>query len=194
MNATTQAAAAASTGQASAAPAAQPAPDPFAKLPIVTLGETKTVDLTAADVPAGPPRKYEKLATAAVEVKSPMQIGWKHERAVFVPGKVTKELRPTSVHGTIVRLVNAAGKAGINAIDLVVAVRQECRGNKRSVFCNTGDGAAALPAVGWAEGWINSAVTRGLIGTHATKQAPTLRAEPKPEAAAGDGKATGTNG
>lgn len=176
------------------APAA-PAPDPFANLPTVKLGDTTAVDLSAAKVPSGPPRKYEKVATAASEVKSPMLVGWKHERAVFTPGTNRKELRASSVHGTVQAIVAAAGRTGINAIDLVTQLRQRQVGNKRSVYCNNGD-AGALPAVGWAEGWINSAVTRNIISVHASKQAPALRAEPAPEASGGDGAAakTGTNG
>jgi hypothetical protein len=187
-NAAAAAAITAATGTTdqAAAPAVQPA-DPFANLPVITLGDTKAVDLSAADVPAGPARKYEKEANSAAELKSPMKIGWKHERAVFLPGTNRKELKASSVHGTVQRLVNAAGRQGLNAIDLVTELRKAQVGNKRSVFCNAGD-KGALPAVGWAEGWINSAVTRNIVSISATKQAPLLRAEPKPEAKA-DGDA-----
>lgn len=179
--------------ETAAAPEA-PKVDPFANLPTVKLGETTAVDLAAAKVPQGPVRKYAKVDETARTSKSPMMIGWKHERAVFVPGTNRKELRATSVHGTIAAIVATAGRAGINAIDLVTQLRQRQVGNKRSIYCQDGS-AGALPAVGWAEGWINSAVTRNIVGVHATRQAPALRAEPAP-AAEGEGGAakTGTDG
>lgn len=155
-------------------------PDPFANIPIAKLHEAEVQDLSG--FPTGPARKYQKVHEAAVTTKMPVQAGWKHERAVFVAGTNRKELKPTSVHGTIQAIVAAAGRAGINAYDLVAQVRVKQVGNKRSVYCSNESGGA-LPAVGWAEGWINSAVTRGIISVHATKQAPALRADQK--AAAG---------
>ncbi len=152
--------------------------DPFANLPTVTLGETGNVpDYTG--IATAPERKYAKVADEARNAKSPMQVGWKHERAIFVPGTNKRELKAGSVHGTVQAIVNKAGRAGISAIELVCQLRQAQIGNKRSIYCTE------LPPVGWAEGWINSAVTRNIVGVHATRQASPLRAEPKPEAATG---------
>jgi hypothetical protein len=49
-------------------------------------------------------------------------------------------------------------------------------GNKRSHYCMSGD-AGALPAIGWAEGWLNTAITKSIANVHPTKQAPALREE-----------------
>lgn len=153
--------------------------DPFANIPVITLNEASVRDLSGQETSAA--RKYSKVAEAAAETKMPVMIGWKHERAIFVPGTNRQERKGSSVHGTIQSVVAAAGRSGITAYDLAAEVRVRQIGNKRSHYCEK------LPPVGWAEGWINSAVTRGIISVHATRKAPALRAD---QTAAKDTEAT----
>lgn len=164
-------------------------PDPFAGLPTVQLAEATVLDLSSLETSA--PRKYTKVNEAAIGAKMPIMSGWKHSRAMFVPGNVTKEHRAGSVFGTIVDIAKRAGKAGISSYEMATELRRAQIGNKRSHYCEK------LPPVGWAEGYLNSAVTQGLIGVHATKQAPALAVAAAESAGkdAGDGaKSTGTNG
>jgi hypothetical protein len=160
----------------------QAKPDPFANLPLVRLNDVEVVDMT--EVATSDPRKYAKVQEAAAAARMPTKAGWKHSAAMFVPGSLTKEFRGGSVFGTVVDLVKKAGRTGIASYELATQLRQAQLGNKRSHYCT------ALPPVGWAEGYIDSAVTQGLIGTHATKKAPALVAPPAPAAPAeGEGKA-----
>jgi hypothetical protein len=161
---------------AATTPADQPVADPFANLPTITVGEDdNVVDLTAYGSQDGErhadPRKYAKVHAEAVEGKLPIQRGWKHAEAVFVPGRNQggeNGFKPGSVYGTIHELVRRAGKQGVSAQELVTAVRIKQIGNKRSVYCN------GLPPVGWAEGWLNSAVTKNIVGIHASRKAKPL--------------------
>lgn len=162
----------------------QAAPDRFANLPTVKLNEAEVEDMSGLAV--SNPRKYQKISDAAIAARLPMQSGWKHTSAVFVPGAITKEYRAGSVFGTIQDAVKRAGKAGINSFELCAAVRRAQIGNKRSHYCTE------LPPVGWAEGYINSAVTQGIVGVHGTRKAPALTA-PVAEPAK-DEKKDGTNG
>lgn len=160
------------------APADQPAAapvDPFANVPVIRLHEADVQDLSGFETAA--PRKYAKVAEAARDSKMPVQAGWKHERAVFTLGQSRQERKPNSVYGTIMAIAQAAGRAGINAYDMATIVRMKQVGNKRSHYCGDGKGGGAIPPVGWAEGWINSAVTRGILSVSATKRAPALRPE-----------------
>lgn len=187
MNAKTQAAEKGDSANANADQTQEQArPDPFANLPTVQLNEATVPDLSGVEV--SNPRKYAKINEAAVNGKLPMQSGWKHSAAMFVPGNVTKEHRAGSVFGTIVDIVKRAGKAGIASYELCTELRRAQIGNKRSHFCEK------VPPVGWAEGYINSAVTQGLIGVHATRKAPALTAPAAAPAADGADKGTGTNG
>lgn len=153
--------------------------DPFANLPIVRLGEadvTDTSGLTHSEA-----RKYLKGHEAAIGAKMPIQPNWKYASALFQPG-VVKESRPGSVFHSIQDIVGRAGKAGITSYELATQLRKAQIGNKRSHYCT------ALPPIGWAEGYINSAVQQGMIKVHATKKAPALvvaaaQAEAKAEGA-----------
>lgn len=161
-------------------------PDPFDGLPTVQLNEATVLDLSGVETSA--PRKYQKVNEAAIGAKMPIMSGWKHSAAMFVPGNVTKEHRAGSVFGTIVDLVKRAGKAGIPSYELATELRRAQVGNKRSHYCEK------VPPVGWAEGYINSAVTQGIIGVHATKKAPALAVAAAEQAGDNADKGTGTNG
>lgn len=165
---------------------AQEAQDRFAKLPTIKLNEAEVLDLSGEQV--SNPRKYTKVSEAAIANRMPTQIGWKYSAAMFVPGSVTKEFRAGSVFGTIADIVRRSGKAGIPSYELATQLRTAQIGNKRSHYCTE------LPPVGWAEGYINSAVQQSLIGVHATKKAPALTAPAPAPAADGAAKGDGTNG
>lgn len=179
-----QAAAAESQADTNEQPARK---DPFEGLGTVKLAEATVLDLSGVAI--SNPRKYAKANETAVAAKLPVMSGWKYGTAVLVAGSVTKEHRAGSVFGTLVDLTKRAGRQGINAYDLAIELRRAQVGNKRSHYCEQ------VPPVGWAEGYINSAIQQGLINVHATRKAPALVAPaPAPAADSGDGKATGTNG
>lgn len=160
----------ATAAEGEAEPEAEPAVDPFAEVPVVSIGDDVSFqDFT--DVETSNPRKYEAVNAAARADRSPTAKGWKHERAMLIPGTNKKELKPGSVYGTIQQIVNAAGRVGIPAYVVANKLRRMQIGNKRSHYCE------ALPPVGWAEGWINTAITKSIVGVHASKQAPALRDE-----------------
>lgn len=168
---TTEANAEGGEGEA-AEPEAEPEPtvDPFAELPVVNRGEGAVfTDFTDAET--SNPRKYEAVNAAARADRSPTAKGWKHERAMLIPGTNKKELKAGSVYGTIQQIVSAAGRSGIPAYVVANMLRRKQIGNKRSHYCE------ALPPVGWAEGWINTAITKSIAGVHPTKQAPAIRDE-----------------
>ena len=164
--------------------------DPFADVPVTKIGDgVEFQDFT--DTPGGDPRKYANVHSAATAERLPTMKGWKHERAMLIPGTNRAERKPTSVYGTIQQIVAAAGRAGIPAYVVANKLRRLQAGNKRSVYCVSGD-QAALPAIGWAEGWINTAITKGIAGVHPTKQAPALREEvTEGEAKANEAEAQG---
>jgi len=165
--------------KAAEAPAEEPKPDPFATLPRIKVADADDV-LDMSGVECSPARKYERVHTDAVGAKLPVQRDWKYREAVFIPGTHKggeNGFKPGSVWGTIADIVQRAGRQGIEAQELVTLVRQRQIGNKRSHFCT------ALPPVGWAEGWINSAVSRNIVQLHATKKARALVVAPKGEEA-----------
>lgn len=131
-------------------------PDPFANLPIVTVDDVSLPDLSK-ETAVNQPFKYEGVHAKAVEAGSAVKQGWKYANARFTIGRSLKELKPTSSHGMIFQLVGTAGKAGLSATELVTRHRIGQIGNKRSKYCDS------LPPVGWSEGWVDTAVTRGLI-------------------------------
>jgi hypothetical protein len=168
-----------------AAPVAEPTPDPFADVPVTKLGDDVEFQ-DFSDVRTSAPRKYEAVNAAAIADRSPTVKGWKHERAMLIPGTNRKELKPGSVYGTIQQIVNAAGRSGIPAYVVANKLRRLQIGNKRSHYCES------LPPVGWAEGWINTALTKLIVGSHQTKQAPALRDEvTEGEAKANEAEAQG---
>lgn len=161
------------TTEGSTEPTVEAAPDPFADVPVTKIGDDVSFE-DYSDIATGDPRKYSTVHAAAVAERLPTAKGWKHERAMLIPGRSSRELKPTSVYGTIQQIVQAAGRAGIPAYVVANKVRRLQAGNKRSHYCLAGD-AAALPAIGWAEGWINTAITKNIVGVHPTKQAPAIR-------------------
>lgn len=151
--------------------------DPFADVPVTKIGDTGVEFRDFTDTPTGDPRKYAGVHTAALALRMPTKPNWKHERAMLVPGTNRQDRKPTSVYGTIAAIVNAAGRAGIPAYVVANKVRQLQAGNKRSVYAVNAAGEATLPAIGWAEGWLDTAITKGIANVHPTKQAPALREE-----------------
>ena len=166
-----------STPEAAAAPK-----DPFANLPMVKIEEYDFRDLSAADKNSDP-RKYETVHKDAVSNKLPMKRNWKHSSHMIAMGQVRKEHKPNSVYGTIAQIVSEYGRAGVPAYVLVARVRQAQIGNKRSHYCT------ALPPIGWAEGWIDTFISKG-HGRVMEKKAPPVTAEVKAEIAEGDKQAT----
>jgi hypothetical protein len=160
-------------GESGAAEAA--APDPFADVPVTKIGDDVEFS-DFSDTPTADPRKYANVHAAAVGDRLPTVKGWKHERAMLVPGTNRKEFKQGSVYGTIQQIVNAAGRTGIPAYVVATKLRRLQVGNKRSHYCGTGE-VAQLPPIGWAEGWLNTAITKNIAGVHPTKQAPALREE-----------------
>lgn len=149
---------------------AAPVADPFADVPTVSLGDDVSFD-DFTDMATSEPRKYANVHAAARGERLPTAKGWKHERAMLTPGTNKKELKAGSVYGTIQQIVQAAGRSGIPAYVVATKLRRLQVGNKRSHYCD------GLPPIGWAEGWINTAITKNIAGVHPTKQAPSLREE-----------------
>lgn len=161
-------AAAAAVIAAGATEAVEATVDPFADVPVTRIGDDVSFD-DFSDTPTSAPRKYSTVHAAATGERLPTKKGWKHERAMLVMGTNRKELKPTSVYGTIQAIVQAAGRAGIPAYVVATKVRRAQVGNKRSHFCE------GLPPIGWAEGWIDTALTKSIAGVHPTKEAPAIR-------------------
>lgn len=160
----------------------QPAPvvDPFADLPLVTIGDYDFRDLTTVTV--SEPRKYEGVHRSATEAKAHMKAGWKHSDAMITKGTAHRDFKPGSVYGTIQQIVQSYGRSGVPAYVLVAKVRQAQIGNKRSHYCEK------LPPIGWAEGWIDTFVSKNFGKVMATK-APPMTAEDRAEIAEGDKEA-----
>lgn len=143
---------------AAAAPA--PAVNPFEKLPVLKAGDYEVHDLTqpVKGIVEGPARKYEAVAAKAKELGLQMKQGYKHANAVFKIGSVADEKKPTTVMGMIQQIVKGYGREGCPAIVLVTRLREQAHTNTRSVFCQ-----GKLPAVGWAEGYVDGAINQNLI-------------------------------
>lgn len=154
----------------SATVAAPVAADPFADIPVTRIGDDVSFkDFTDADT--SNPYKYESVHAQARANRSPMLLNYKHGKAMITAGTNRKEFKQGSVYGTIQEIGNAAGRAGTPVYVLISQLRQAQIGNKRSKYCDK------LPPVGWAEGWLNTAITKGIVGVHASKSAPPLTAE-----------------
>lgn len=151
--------------------AEEPTVDPFAELPTVTVGEgdsaVEFTDFTEAET--SDPRKYAQVQATAQAERLPTAKGWKHEEHMLVPGTLKAEKKAGSVYGDIQQIVNAAGRAGIPAYAVAGLLRRRQIGNKRSHYCEK------LPPIGWAEGWINTAITKNIVGVHPSKAAPAIR-------------------
>lgn len=140
--------------------------DPFADLPIVKIEDYEFKDLSGVELVSAP-RKYEGVHNAAVAAKAPVKAGWKHAASMITVGTHQREFKPTSVYGTIDSVVRSYGRAGVPAYVLVSKVRQAQIGNKRSHFCT------ALPPIGWAEGWIDTYISKN-HGKVMAKAAPVI--------------------
>jgi hypothetical protein len=151
--------------------AEQPAPivDPFADLPMLTFGDYEMRDLSAVDK-VSDPRKYDGVHRAAREAKAHMKLNWKYANAMITVGTHQKDFKPSSVHGTIDQIVRSYGRAGVPAYILVAKTRQGQIGNKRSHYCTE------LPPIGWAEGWIDSYISKN-HGKVMAKEAPPITME-----------------
>jgi len=170
------------TDPAEVAPAEAPAAevvavDPFADLPMTKVEDYEFRDLT--DAVGNEPYKYDAVHKAAVEAKLPMKSGWKHSAAMIVRGTSRRDFKPGSVYGTIDQIVQQYGRAGVPAYVLVAKVRQLQIGNKRSKYCT------ALPPIGWAEGWIDTYVSKN-HGKVMEKKAPPITQELVAEVKQGD--------
>ncbi|MGW8278731.1 DUF4011 domain-containing protein [Sphingomonas aurantiaca] len=120
---------------------------------------------------AAAPLKYARVHAAATAAGSPTVIGWQHAARSFVPGD-DETGSGDSVYNTIRILCREAGPAGITGAALATALRQRQIGNRKSVYCD------GLPPIGWAEGWIDTAVTKDIIAAcHATRQRQDLPAK-----------------
>lgn len=151
------------------------AADPFADVPVTRIGDDVSFkDFT--DAPTNNPYKYASVHEQARAERSPMLVNYKHGKAMITSGTNRKEFKPGSVYGTIQAIGNAAGRAGVPIYVLLTQLRQAQIGNKRSKYCTQ------LPPVGWGEGWVNTAITKGIIGVHPSKTAPTLGSEAAAEA------------
>jgi hypothetical protein len=160
------------TDPAEVAPETAPEPevaaapvDPFADLPMTKVEDYEFRDLT--DAVGNDPFKYDAVHKAAIEAKLPVKSGWKHSAAMVVKGQNRKEFKPGSVYGTIDQIVMQYGRAGVPAYVLVAKVRQLQIGNKRSKYCT------ALPPIGWAEGWIDTYISKN-HGKVMEKKAPPI--------------------
>ena len=151
--------------------------DPFADLPMTTIGDYEFRDFATAET--SDPRKYTEVQKAALEGKLPIKPNWKYKDAMITAGRVVREFRQDSVWGTIDQIVRSYGRAGIPAYALVPKVRQAQIGNKRSHYCT------GLPPIGWAEGWIDTYISKA-YGKVMEKKAPLLTAEVKQELLEGE--------
>ncbi len=100
--------------------------------------------------------KYRDVHAKAEAAGSPVVLGWKHANTRFVPG-TSKQGGTSSAYGTIRAICREAGAAGSTGITLATELRKRQVGNGRSSYCN------GMPPIGWAEGWIDTAVTSRLI-------------------------------
>lgn len=134
--------------------------NPFADAPVLRAGDYEVHDLTKLPegLQEGPPRKYEAVHAKAKELGIQMKQGYKHANAVFKLGSAREEKKPTTVMGMIQQIVKAYGKDGCPAIVLITRLREQAHTNTRSVFCQ-----GKVPAVGWAEGYVDGAINQNLI-------------------------------
>lgn len=117
--------------------------------------DLRTADNVCAEKKAGEKaaHKYAKVHAAATTAGSPCKLGWRYATMVFVAKKSAPEKKEGTAHGIIQKLVKQAGDNGISGMELVPLVRAAAKNNTRTNF-----GAGQVPPIGWAEGWIDSAV------------------------------------
>ena len=126
-----------------------PTPKEATRVPDFMLRQAETTKDSAA-------RKYARVHAEATAQQSPVVLGWKYKAVWFVAGP-NDENKPDSVYGTIRALCAEAGRDGMDAAGLATALRHRQIGNTRSVYCD------GLPPIGWAEGWIDTAVTKQIV-------------------------------
>lgn len=140
------------------------------------LDQTGLRDLSR-EPPSTPPApqadagKYAAVHAAAEAQGSPVKLGWQHTNTIFIAGTSGMN-RAETVYGTIHRICLEAGRAGVGAAELATELRRRQVGNPRSHFCN------GLPPIGWAEGWIDTAVSGGVIRR---RSGPPALGKPKPD-------------
>lgn len=145
--------------------------DPFAELPRISVEDYSITDLSTVET--ANPRKYSGAVEAALKAKSQIKPGWKHATAMLKVGPHEPEgMKPTSVMGMIRNKVASYGRAGVPAYVIVDYLRREARDNKRSHYAN-----GKVPPIGWAEDYINGALSKKLVAVIEGKVAPALPAE-----------------
>lgn len=92
-------------------------------------------------------KKQEKAAGADVDPS------WKHKDKVFVLDS-RRPKSPTSVMGVLCSYVEQAGEDGISGVELASKLRHHDWSGARSAYV-----ANSLPPVGWAEGYVNGALS-----------------------------------
>lgn len=115
-------------------------------------------DMATRKVGAETEHKYAKVHLAAEAAGSPCKLGWRYATKIFVAGSSKVEKKAGTAHGIIQSIVKGAGATGISGMELVPLVRAAAKSNTRTNF-----GAGKVPPIGWAEGWIDSAITGNLI-------------------------------
>lgn len=152
-------------------------PDPFADLPVTKVEDYEFRDFTSVET--APARKYDGVQKTALAAHLPVKKDWKHRTDMVTIGRVSREFRPGSVWGTCDQIVRSFGRAGVPAYVLATKLREAQIGNKRSHYCT------ALPPIGWAEGYIDTFISKG-YGKVMEKKAPAIGSE---EANAAEAKA-----
>lgn len=145
--------------------------DPFADLPVIKVEDYSIHDYSSIET--ANPRKYSAAQEAALKAKSQIKPGWKLATAMLAVGPHEPEnMKPTSVMGQIRGFVASHGRAGVPAYVVVDYLRREARDNKRSHYLS-----GKLPPIGWAEDYINGALSKKLVRVLEGKVAPALPAE-----------------
>lgn len=118
------------------------------------------------------PGKYAAVHAAAERAGAAVRLDWKCAADSFFAGECQHD--SSSVYGTIHAICRQAGAASVAADALATALRHRQIGNARSQYCD------GLPPIGWAEGWIDTAVSRGIVRVRPTASAAKLTIRPDP--------------
>ena len=107
-----------------------------------------------------PVYKYDPKVTRAKDSKVDYDPNWAKRAVKFQPG--VKPKGDKSVMAIVHQMV--VNNPGIVGSDLATMLRYNKFSNhKRSKYLTAEDGKGAIPAVGWAEGYIDGAVTKGFL-------------------------------
>lgn len=118
-------------------------------------GESVAVKDEGGELKFAPLYKYEAKAKPAADAKLDYSPNWAKRTTKFRPGIAPKGDK--SVMAQIYAMVQA--QPGIIGSELAVRVRyHDFQNRKRSKYLDGG-----IPAVGWAEGYIDGAVTKGYL-------------------------------